>query len=75
MESIARYTVLAGITLVIVGGLLYGAAKLNLPIGRLPGHITLSGANATIYLPCATSIVMSILLTIILNLILRYLNK
>ena len=75
MESIARYTVLAGIILVIVGGLLYGAAKLNLPVGRLPGDIIFSGANATIYLPCATSIVLSILLTLVLNLILRHLNK
>jgi len=75
METFARYTILAGVILVVVGGLLYGAAKLHMPIGRLPGDITFGGANATVYLPCATSIILSILLTVILNLILRYLNK
>jgi hypothetical protein len=75
MENFARYTLLAGVILVILGALLYGAAKLNLPIGRLPGDFTFSGGNATIYLPCATSIILSVLLTVILNLILRYLNK
>lgn len=75
METVARYTIFAGVVLVIVGALLYSAAKLNLSIGRLPGDLAFSGANATIYLPCVTPIVLSILLTIILNLILRYLNK
>jgi hypothetical protein len=75
MENFARYTMLAGVVLVIIGGLIYGASKLNLPVGRLPGDIVYQGQNATWYIPCATSIILSILLTVILNLILRYLNK
>jgi len=75
METVSRYTIFAGVVLVIVGALLYSAAKLNLSIGRLPGDLAFSGANATIYLPCATSIIPSILLTVILNLILRPSNK
>ena len=75
METIARYTILTGIILVLVGGLMYGASRLNLPIGRLPGDFIYRGENATIYIPCITSILLSILLTIILNVVLRYLNK
>ena len=75
METFARYTIIAGVILVIIGALIYGAARLNLPLGRLPGDFIFSGANATIYLPCATSILLSILLTVILNLVLRHLNK
>ena len=75
METFARYTMLAGIILVLAGGLMYGASKLHLPIGHLPGDIVYQGQNATWYIPCATSIILSILLTVILNLILRYLNK
>jgi hypothetical protein len=75
METFARYTIFAGVCLVIVGALIYGAARLNLPIGRLPGDFVFRGENATLYLPCATSILLSILLTIILNLVLRQLNK
>jgi H+/Cl- antiporter ClcA len=75
LETFARYTILAGIILILVGGLLYAASKLNLPFGRLPGDIIYQGQNATWYIPCATSIILSVLLTVILNLILRYLNK
>ncbi len=75
METFARYTILAGVVLVIIGGILYGASKLNLPFGHLPGDVVYQGQNATWYIPCATSIILSILLTVILNLILRYLNK
>jgi hypothetical protein len=75
METFARYTILAGVVLVVLGGLLYGASRLHLPIGRLPGDIVFHGQNATWYIPCATSIILSILLTVALNLILRWLNK
>lgn len=75
METFARYTILAGVILVLVGGLLYGASKLNLPIGRLPGDFIYHGQNATIYIPCVTSIILSIVLTVILNLVLRNMNK
>jgi hypothetical protein len=75
MGTFARYTILAGVVLVVLGGLLYGASRLHLPIGRLPGDIVFHGQNATWYIPCATSIILSILLTVALNLILRWLNK
>jgi len=40
-------------------------------LGRLPGDITLKGKNYTFYFPLATSIVVSIILSIILYLINR----
>ena len=58
METISRYTMLAGLVLVFVGALLYGAAKLNLPLGRLPGDIRIEGANGTFYFPIVTCIVL-----------------
>ena len=62
-----------GRTLVLIGGLLLGlglmlilAGKLNLPIGRLPGDIVLRGRSTTFYFPIATSIVLSVLLSLLL---------
>jgi hypothetical protein len=75
MENIARYTILAGIVLIIIGGVVYAAAKLNLPIGRLPGDIHIEGPNGSFYFPLVTCIVISIILTVVLNLIGRFLNK
>lgn len=75
MENIARYVMLAGVLLIIIGGLLYGAARLNLPIGRLPGDIRIEGPNGSFYFPLVTCIILSIILTIVLNLVGRFLNK
>lgn len=75
METISRYIILAGIVLVIIGGIVYAAAKLNLPIGRLPGDIHIEGPNGSFYFPLVTCIVISVVLTVILNLVGRFLNK
>jgi heme/copper-type cytochrome/quinol oxidase subunit 2 len=75
MENISRYIILAGIILIVIGGIVYAAAKLNLPIGRLPGDIHIEGTNGSFYFPVVTCIILSIVLTVVLNLIGRFLNK
>jgi len=75
MESIARYLMIGGIILFLIGGEVYLAAKFGIPLGRLPGDIRIEGENGSFYFPIVTSIVVSVLLTIILNLIARLLRK
>ena len=75
MENIARFVIMAGIVLIVLGAILYGLAKLNLPLGRLPGDIRIEGQNGSFYFPLATSILVSIVLTVLLNLIGRFLKK
>lgn len=75
MESIARYLMLGGIILFLIGGGIYLAAKFGLPLGRLPGDIRIEGENDSFYFPIATSILVSVLLTIVLNVIIRLLKK
>lgn len=58
-----------GRLLIIVGLVLVGAGlliSLGLPIGRLPGDVTVRRGNFTFYFPLATSILVSIVLTLIL---------
>jgi hypothetical protein len=55
----------AGVVLVLLG-------RTNLPIGRLPGDILYRGKNTTFYFPLATSIVLSVLLSLILYVIGRW---
>ncbi len=59
----------------LVGGGIYLAAKLGLPLGRLPGDIRIEWENGTFYFPLATSILISLVLTIFLNFILRIFRK
>ena len=62
---------LLGLGLVIVGiGLaLMLLGRTNLPIGRLPGDILYRGKHTTFYFPLATSILVSVVLSLVLYLL------
>jgi hypothetical protein len=75
MVTIARYLILAGVVLILVGAGIYLAVKFGLPLGRLPGDIRIDRESVSFYFPLASSIVISIFLTVILNLIFRLLKK
>jgi hypothetical protein len=64
---VGRLLVLLGLGLAGLGALI----MLGLPIGRLPGDIYIKRQNFTFYFPVATSIVLSIILTLILSLFRR----
>jgi len=75
MENLAKYLVIGGIILILVGGGVYLAAKFGLPLGRLPGDIHIQNGNFTFYFPLASSILISVILTIVLNIIVRLFRK
>jgi hypothetical protein len=75
METIARYLMLGGIALFLIGGGVYFAAKIGIPLGRLPGDIRIEGENGTFYFPLASSVLVSVVLTILLNVIVRLWKK
>ena len=57
----------AGVVLVVVG-LLYPYVK-HLPLGRLPGDIMFKSGDSSFFFPIVTCIVVSVVLTVILNLL------
>ena len=75
METFARYLMLAGIGLFLIGGGMFLAAKFGIPLGRLPGDIRVEGQNGSFYFPVTSSIFVSVILTILLNIVSRFLNK
>jgi len=75
MENLARWLVVGGIVLILIGGGVWLAAKFGILFGRLPGDIRIEGKGGSFYFPVVTSIVVSLLLTIVLNVIVRFLNK
>jgi hypothetical protein len=63
-----------GKLLVVLGLVVTGIGllvMLGVPVGRLPGDITVRRGNFTFYFPLATSIIASILLTLLLSLLRR----
>ena len=75
MENLARWLVIGGILLILIGGGVYLAGRIGIPFGRLPGDIRVERGNGLFYFPIVTSCVLSILLTIVLNIIIRFLNR
>ena len=75
METFARYLMLAGIGLFLIGGGMFLAAKFGITLGRLPGDIRIEGQNGSFYFPVTSSILVSVILTILMNIISRFLNK
>lgn len=71
MVELGKLLLLLGGIAMILGAALLFAGRLNLPIGRLPGDIAYRGKNTVVYFPLATSILVSILLSLIFWLIAR----
>ena len=71
MWEIGRILVVLGIALAVIGGLIMLLGRSGLPLGRLPGDILYRGKNTTFYFPLATSIVISIVLSVIVFLVSR----
>jgi len=69
MTDLAKLLILLGAALLLSGILLLVVGRLHLPLGRLPGDILYRGKNTTFYFPLATSILLSLLLTLILYLV------
>jgi Protein of unknown function (DUF2905) len=72
MTDLGKLLVVLGGILLVAGVVLVLLGRTNLPIGRLPGDILYHGKNTTFYFPLATSIVLSVLLSLILYVIGRW---
>ncbi len=72
MLEIGKILVGLGIVLVVVGGVVMLLGRSGLPLGRLPGDIVYRGKNTTFYFPLATSIVVSVVLSLILFVVSRW---
>jgi Protein of unknown function (DUF2905) len=73
LSAIARLLIVAGLVLAGVGVLVLLVGRI--PglgwLGRLPGDITIRRGPVTIFAPIVTSLLLSLALTLILNLIFR----
>ena len=67
--EVGRIILVIGVVLVVIGGM--AVLGVRLPFGRLPGDIAIEGERGAIYTPIASMIVISVVLTIVLNFFLR----
>ena len=71
MPEIGKILIGIGIVLIVIGGVFMLLGRSGLPLGRLPGDLLYRGKNTTFYFPLATSILVSVVLSLIFLVISR----
>ena len=69
METLGKTLLLFAVVLAVVGVLALLLSRLGM--SRLPGDIVVHRKNVTVYVPLGLSIVLSVILTVLLNLFWR----
>jgi hypothetical protein len=69
MGEFGKLLIMSGVVLLIAGCIFLVFGRTNLPLGRLPGDFLYRGKNTVFYFPIATSILLSVVLSLIFYLI------
>jgi len=72
MSDVGKLLMLIGGAIILLGVVFVLLGKTGLPLGRLPGDIVYRGKNTVFYFPLATSILLSVALSLVLYLVSRF---
>jgi hypothetical protein len=72
MFELGKGILVFGFVAVLIGAGIMLAARLGLPLGRLPGDVAYRGKHVSIFFPIGTSILISIVLSLIFYLLSRF---
>ncbi|MBV9075469.1 MAG: DUF2905 domain-containing protein [Acidobacteria bacterium] len=74
MTSLGKLLILIGGVLIVTGAIVILAGRMNLPLGRLPGDLSYRGKNTAFFFPITTCILLSIVLSLIVWLVNRFMR-
>jgi len=72
MQGIGKTFLLIGGILVVLGIILIFAGRLHVPFGKLPGDMVIRKQNYVVFFPLVSMLILSLLLTLIVNVIMRF---
>jgi len=72
MQGIGKTFLLVGCVLVVLGIILIFAGRFHIPFGKLPGDIVIRKQSYVVFFPLVSMLLLSLLLTVIVNIILRF---
>ncbi len=75
MSDLGRWLIVAGVVLLVVGALLLVGGRFFPWLGRLPGDIRIEGENTRVFIPITTMILLSVIGTIVLNVLIRIFRR
>jgi hypothetical protein len=70
--ELGKGLIVLGAILAVAGLVVVLLGRTHFPLGRLPGDFLYRGKNTTVYFPLATSVVVSVVLSIVLWLVSRW---
>jgi hypothetical protein len=71
MNDLGRLLLFIGLLIAGIGVVVLLLGKTALPLGRLPGDFSWRGKHTTVYFPLATSILLSIVLSLVFYILSR----
>jgi len=74
MSDLGKWMLVIGLVIAAVGGVLWLLGRISF-LGNLPGDIRIQTENFGCFIPLGTMILLSLILTVVLNIVLRLLNK
>jgi len=73
-EGLGRILIIIGVIIVVLGLLLAFGGRIPL-LGKLPGDILIKKDGISFYFPIVTVLLLSVILTLIINFVLRFIGK
>ena len=73
-EGLGRILIIIGAVIVVLGLLLAFSGRIPL-LGKLPGDILIKKDGISFYFPIVTFLLLSVILTLIINFVLRFIGK
>jgi hypothetical protein len=75
ITSIAQWLLLFGFVFLLLGAVIWLIERLGIPLGKFPGDIYYENEKYSICIPLISSLVLSIFLTLIINVLLWFFSK
>jgi len=72
MTDFGKLLIVLGIAIALAGCVVLLLGRAHFPLGRLPGDIVYRGKHTSFYFPLATSLLLSVVLSIVLYLLQRW---
>lgn len=75
LMPLARGVAVFALVLLVLAGILFLAAKFNISLGKLPGDFVFKRGSFTCAVPLVSSLLISIVVTVLLNILLALFKK
>ena len=72
--ELGKLMVIFGVMLAVAGVAVMVLGRMHIPLGRLPGDFLYRGKHTTVYFPLVTSLIVSVVLSILLYAVSRWLG-